>query len=86
MTIPRLDKALNAALQIASSPKTKRRRGVTHDIHDQNRPTQAEFGSLLEAQRWCEAEIGWLLLETKASLKFNRTRGVCRKLFERNFL
>ena len=46
--------------------------------------SEAEFG-LLEAQRWCEEEIGWLLLETKASLKFNRTRGVCSGLFERSF-
>lgn len=47
---------------------------------------QAEFGSLLEAQRWCGEEIGWLLLETKTSLKFNRTRAVCSRLFERSYL
>ena len=47
---------------------------------------EAEFSDVLEAQRWCEEEIGWLLLETKASLKFNRTRGVCSGLFERSFL
>ena len=47
---------------------------------------EAEFGNLLAAQRWCEEEISWLLLETKASLKFNRTRGVCKRLFERSFL
>lgn len=47
---------------------------------------QAEFSSLLEAQRWCEEEIGWLLLETKASLKFSRTRGVCKRWFGRSYL
>ena len=47
---------------------------------------EAEFGNLLAAQLWCEEEISWLLLETKASLKFNRTRGVCSGLFERSFL
>ena len=46
----------------------------------------AESDSLLAAQRWCEEEIDWLLLETRFSLRVSRTRAVCKGWLRRRYL